>query len=898
MAKIMAADRRAEDAASMAACEQENFLQRSLALNSILLDSLPYPALLINSRRVVIKANKAAGRMGASEGYACWRIFSKNEAAGETARPSGGADERCPELAGCAFCLLDEVLKTGQAARKNSVEAEGGIHDFFWVPVEGEDLILHYAVDVTKRVRIEEDLSWELKVNNSLCRVSETVISTLSGPSEAADMVLAEAMSLTASKSGYILETGPGGRAKVVSFVSRGKAVDEGSPDASPAMSRKGGSLDDVDVPADLAFDLEAAPGQTLSVPVKKGVETIGRIILAGRADAYRDRDCRAVARLASMYALAVERKRSEKDLARTRQELEQRVLDRTGELVEANRKLTREVEERKRMEGALMQIAHTVSSSGGDEIFHVLAANIASILNMEFAMIAELSGDRPDKARTIAVTAGGERLKNFEYQLAGTPCAYVAGKTLCIYPRGVAGLFPEDEMLRQMDIEGYGGIPLFDSTGRLFGILAVMDTRPFADTEFLVSMLRVFGIRAAAELERRISEERIRSSRAMLQSFFDGIPEPLFIFSKNLVVQMLNRPAAAYFQVSHTAAVGRRCHDALMGRDTPCAGCGIVRAIEDGTSYRFERKSPNDPDRLEKVIIYPIDSDEYDTERFIVRIRDITEERLLQRQLIQSEKLTTLGLLVSGIAHEINNPNSFITFNIPIMQDYVEAIMPIADEYFEARPDAALFGMGYGEFRDDLFLLLENIKHGSERINAIVKKLKSFVKMDSVEEKTWFEPQAVIEKGVSMVRNQVNKKIRIVSMEVEENMPLVYSNPMVVEQILINLLVNASHAADKADSRVMISGSVRRGGQDALHITVTDNGCGMTPDVKKKLFRPFFTSHSAGDGTGLGLYITKNLIEGLGGSIEVESTPGIGSKFTVSMPVMVRPKTQAPSGD
>ena len=893
--------------AALAERERETLLQNSLRLNSLLLDSLPYQALLINQQRVIIKANKAARLIGASEGAACWKIFSKNEIPAEIFSPCCGLTERPQEPARCDFCRLDEVLKTGQPTSNESVELDAKVYDFFWIPVDGGNLILHYAVDVTRRVRNQEELSWELAVNNTLCRLTEPIISVSSDLDAVADMVLAEAISLTASRSGYILEYGLGDMVKVLCSINddvsaagglygdfcllnndETDGADEQSDPPPFGHTPSGYS----DAYADPFVDFQGAPGRTLSVPVKMGTEAIGRIILAGRRDEYRARDFQAAHELASMYALAVQRRRCEDALAKSRQELEQKVSERTHELLEANRNLTREIEERKRMEGVLMQLAHTVSSSGGDEIFLMLAANIADILKVDFAMIGELSGDRRDRVRTIAVMSGGGKMDNFEYALAGTPCAYVAGKNLCLYQEGVAGLFPEDTMLKQMNIEGYGGIPLFDSTGRLFGILAVMDTKPFADTNFMVSMLRVFGIRAAAELERRNSEERVRTSRRMLQTIFDGIPEPLLMFSQDLAVHMLNRPAAAYFQTSNAGAVGRKCYEAFMGRDIPCEGCGIIKAIEEGASYRFERKSPHDPDRLEKVIIYPINSEASDSERFIVRIRDITEEKLLQRQLIQSEKLTTLGLLVSGIAHEINNPNSFITFNIPIMQDYVNAIMPIADAHFEDLHDAELFGMSYPEFREDLFRLLENIKHGSDRINAIVKKLKSFVKMDSVEEKAWFAPQSVIEKGVNMVRTQVNKKIRIITMDMEEDMPLVYSNPMVVEQVLINLLLNASHAADKADSWVKISASVRKGGQDILSIEVRDNGCGMEPEVKRKLFRPFFTSHSAGDGTGLGLYITKNLIEGLGGNIEVESTPGLGSTFQISMPVTPRRKT------
>ncbi len=706
--------------------ERERALEKSLRLNTLLLDSLPHPAVLVGKDRVILAANKAALRMGAELGAPCWRTLNGSRFLPEDVKRSLAAlgPDSPPGAIRCSFCRLEETLERGCAHVEKAVKCGDMMFDFHWAPVEGEDLVLHYAADVT---------------------------------------------------------------------------------------------------------------------------------------------------------------------------EMEQRVCARTSELMEANIRLAREIEERRRMEGVLMQIAHTVSPSPGDEIFRVLARNMAEILKADYVIIGEVADQGSDRVRTIAVHARGGPAPNFEYDLSGTPCANVVGLSLCIYPEGAAGLFPGDAMLSEMGVESYGGIPLFDSTGAPLGIVLAMDGKAFSDAGFVESILRIFGIRAAAEMERRRSEARVRHSKAMLQTLFDGIPEPLFLFSRDLTIHMLNRSAAAYYQVSQASAVGRPCHLAFRGSESPCLGCSIATALAEGTSYRFERKSPFDADRLEKVVIYPVSGDMPNSGRFIVRISDITEERLLQRQLIQSEKLATLGLLVSGIAHEINNPNNFITFNVPIMKDYVRALIPMADERFAGRRDVELFGMSYEEFREDLFRLLENIEHGSDRINGIVKKLKSFVKMDSVEEKTWFEPAAVIEKGIGMVRNEVAKKVRIVSLSVQENLPLVYTNPMVVEQILINLLLNAGSAADKADSRVEIAASVKGTGQDYLHIEVRDNGCGMDAETRKKLFQPFFTSRSTGEGTGLGLYITKNLIEGLGGVIEVESSPGLGSRFTISLPVMVRSKAAYP---
>jgi two-component system NtrC family sensor kinase len=115
--------------------------------------------------------------------------------------------------------------------------------------------------------------------------------------------------------------------------------------------------------------------------------------------------------------------------------------------------------------------------------------------------------------------------------------------------------------------------------------------------------------------------------------------------------------------------------------------------------------------------------------------------------------------------------------------------------------------------------------------------------------------------------------------------MPQIYTDPYSLEQILINLLVNAAQAADKQDSRVKLAISVGNGENDHVIIKVSDNGCGMDEQTRLKIFDPFFTTKSPAEGTGLGLYVCHNLIADLGGKIEVESKPGVGSTFRVILP-------------
>lgn len=271
--------------------------------------------------------------------------------------------------------------------------------------------------------------------------------------------------------------------------------------------------------------------------------------------------------------------------------------------------------------------------------------------------------------------------------------------------------------------------------------------------------------------------------------------------------------------------------------------------------------------------------------EEAIIRINDITEEKLIHDKLIQSEKLASLGLLISGIAHEINNPNNFITFNLPILRDYANELIPIIDDYANRHPGYELFSMPYPEFRRDFFKLLENVEHGAARINATISKLREFSRMRGQQKLDWVNLKEVIERAVTLCQGELKKKVRCFELGVPDNLPPVFTDPEAVEQVIVNLLINAVQAVDKERSRVSLKIIEGKKPKGLLTIEVKDDGIGIDDETLKKIFDPFFTTKQPGTGTGLGLYVSRDLIEGLRGNIEVESKPGEGSTFRVMLP-------------
>ena len=159
----------------------------------------------------------------------------------------------------------------------------------------------------------------------------------------------------------------------------------------------------------------------------------------------------------------------------------------------------------------------------------------------------------------------------------------------------------------------------------------------------------------------RRLSEEKVEQSRTLLQNIFDGISEPIIVIDQNMVLMMANKTALEYTHCTRTgdAIAGKPCFEVLRGRTSPCEGCGVAERLGKGENVSFERKGVMDSSQLEQVSIHFFGKDEKKGNHgAIIRISDITEMNKIKWQLVQREKLSSLGLLVSGIAHEINNPN------------------------------------------------------------------------------------------------------------------------------------------------------------------------------------------------------------------------------------------------
>jgi two-component system NtrC family sensor kinase len=178
------------------------------------------------------------------------------------------------------------------------------------------------------------------------------------------------------------------------------------------------------------------------------------------------------------------------------------------------------------------------------------------------------------------------------------------------------------------------------------------------------------------------------------------------------------------------------------------------------------------------------------------------------------------------------------------------------------------------------------NIENGSGRISTFVSNLRKFSQTEYQTSLIWVELKDVIENVHSICHSKIKRSVKSFVKNIPENLPKIYIEPYALEQILLNLLINAAQAADKHDSWIKLNVTVNDGNRDDLTIEVSDNGCGIDKEAQLKIFDPFYTTKSQTEGTGLGLYVCHTLVERLNGRIEVESEPGQGSAFRLILPV------------
>jgi signal transduction histidine kinase len=280
-------------------------------------------------------------------------------------------------------------------------------------------------------------------------------------------------------------------------------------------------------------------------------------------------------------------------------------------------------------------------------------------------------------------------------------------------------------------------------------------------------------------------------------------------------------------------------------------------------------------------------------------RVRDRTKEletalqqlQQTQIQLIQTEKMSSLGQMVAGIAHEINNPINFIHGNTVHLNEYVKDLCKLLQMY-QATFTPTRSITAYEEDVDIEFILedipqlLDSINLGTKRVKEIVLAMRNYSRLDEAEVKE-VDIHEGIESTLLILHHRIKQGINVI--KDYATLPRIACNPAQLNQVFTNIIVNALDAMEEQpNARKQLFISTCAIAPDAIQISFRDTGSGIPPDIQAKIFDPFFTTKSVGKGTGLGLGICYQIVRRHGGEITVNSTPQQGTEFVITLPIQL----------
>jgi PAS domain S-box-containing protein len=354
---------------------------------------------------------------------------------------------------------------------------------------------------------------------------------------------------------------------------------------------------------------------------------------------------------------------------------------------------------------------------------------------------------------------------------------------------------------------------------------------------------------------DRRKLEKKIRESKRNLEAIFDGIQDQISVQAPDYRILRVNKAVIKNYHMEFKELLGNKCYEAYYQRSQPCEKCPVSVTIQTQQPSSSIIKIPESDTTL-RILSYPVSNDKGDLFAVAEYVQDITEEKRLQEQLIQSEKLAGIGFLASGIAHEINNPLSGVI-------GMAELCMA------EENPE-------------EMKSYLTDILNCAQRIGEIAKGLRSYSRIAKDGSQTLVDINEVLENSLKMVRLGI-KTDSVEVIKKFQPVEKIEANVGEIQQVFSNLITNALQAINGKGGMLTLS---TRSLKDTVEVKVGDNGMGIPEKYLNQIFDPFFTTKNPGEGTGLGLNIVYRIVTKYEGTIEVESKIDAGTTFTVKFPI------------
>jgi PAS domain S-box-containing protein len=527
------------------------------------------------------------------------------------------------------------------------------------------------------------------------------------------------------------------------------------------------------------------------------------------------------------------------------------------------------------RVETALRIIVEDTSADTGEDFFRSLVKSLSVSLGARYVFIGTLPGPARDLIHSLAFWRDHTFSENVTYEILGTPCEALKEHRTVVISTGVQARYPDSKLLASLDADTYIGTRLVDYDNQVIGVLAILNDRPFANEDICRSVLEVFGMRAAAEIERRRASLELEESELRYRRIVETTRDGVCLIDHSGRIDFLNEPMANLAGKARPRLIGANLWDEFVPLDLDPAE---FRAMENKTiEAHLERL---DGRAIWVVLSKTIVRSELDSPGgMLIIATDVTQSRLLEEQatrmeiqLQHAQKLESLGVLAGGIAHDFNNLLMPILGYLDLIHDRTRTDSTVT-EYVRRMRDAG------GKLADLCNQMLTYSGKGQ------------FVR-------TPMQLNELLDRLSDLVRASVSRSLEIEYIKAKD-LPLITADETQLDQIVINLVINASEAMNaQKTGKILI-----KTGQEDLDVTmfaelhngegltpgqyvyveVADEGTGIAERDVSRLFEPFFTTKFTG--RGLGMAVVFGIVKGHGGAIKVTSASGKGTRIRIYFP-------------
>jgi PAS domain S-box-containing protein len=541
-------------------------------------------------------------------------------------------------------------------------------------------------------------------------------------------------------------------------------------------------------------------------------------------------------------------------DNAQLYNQLELRVQERTLELTQTNDLLQAEVLERQRSEQTLRLIVEGTAAVTGADFFRSLVQSLAQALGVRYAFISECLDALPIRVRSFVFWQGTEFGKEFEYDLAGTPCERVieSGGFKC-FPSQIQALFPkEKEEFEAMEAQSYAGIALLGSTGNMLGHLAILDDKPMKMESRIQAILEIFAARAAAEMERQQSENALQVSETKFATAFRSSPDAITISTLN---------DGCYIEVNESCLqmLGYR-REEILGHSS--LELGIWANPTDRETIQQQLQSQDKVTNQEIELrrksgeifpaLFSAEAIQLEDEPCILSVAaDITLLKQAEKALA---RLAEIGELAATIVHEVRNPLTTILMGLNAFKK-----LQLADQ-----------------FQEYLTLSLDE----ADRLQRLLSQILLYSK-PQILDRSPIELNSFVAEIVTTLQTIPAASGKQLEFAAFAEPVHVLADKDKLKQVIINLVTNAYEAVDTGD---VVTIDIQSSENHRICIQIHNGGTPIPANVLPQLTKPFFTTKASG--TGLGLAIVKRIVEAHGGEFSIESGEGIGSIVRVQLPI------------